>query len=82
MARSSAAGSTYYRVVVNREIHNGTRYSEFFGPYATLGVARSMLNRHQAQPIPEGNWWHRVESSYIEVLTGKWAALVELDASR
>jgi len=81
MARSSAAGNTYYRVVVNHESSNGRKWYEFLGPYATIGVAKSMLNRNKPWPAPDRDWWSRIESSRIEVMTGEWVALEAGDAT-
>ncbi len=76
MARSSAGGNTYYRVAVDYEYSNGREESEHFGPYATLGVAKSMLNRHK--PTPAGQTkgrWRVIKGSRIESITGDWVAV-------
>lgn len=72
MARESANYTTFYRVVVEREYYDGATTSAYLGPYATLGVARSMLSRNKLSPAHEGYFYRRVTASRIESITGEW----------
>lgn len=73
MAREIGNYTTYYRVVVTHRGYGDSDHTEYYGPYATLAIARKQAGRVAR--------WASTIRAEIGSLTGDWRPVEDADGS-